>query len=85
LDPRFVDKLRMEGFAPELLESLAGAPVDYLTLMRAAIDNADAVMEALPGAAPELIDYARASGKPFLPCPPADKYADEVATFYASL
>lgn len=85
LDPRFVEKLRMEGFTPEQLAVLGDAPVDYKTLMRIAIDNADAVMEAIPGADPELIEYAKASGKPFLPCPADDNYAGQVAEFYATL
>ncbi|MBD5276811.1 MAG: glycogen/starch synthase [Bacteroides sp.] len=85
-DPRFVEKLRMEGFTDEQLGAIAdGRPVDYRRLMRLAIDNADAVMEALPGADPELVEYARASGKPFLPCPSSENYASEVADFYASL
>ncbi|MDE6497913.1 MAG: glycogen/starch synthase [Muribaculaceae bacterium] len=85
LDERFVEKLRMEGFEPGQLEALAQAPVDYLALMRIAIDNADAIVEALPGAHPDLVEYARASGKPFLACPSAENYAGEVADFYASL
>lgn len=87
LDGRFVEKLRLEGFSDEQLAVLGTEPVDYLTLMRIAIDNADAIVEALPGSAPELIEYAKASGKPFLPLPEdaARPDADVLAGFYASL
>jgi len=84
-DSRFIDKLRMDGFSDEQLAVLGDGSVDHNALMRIAIDNADAVMEALPGADSSLIEYAKASGKPFLPCPKDETYADEVAAFYASL
>ena len=84
LDSRFVEKLRMDGFTDEQLAVLGTAPVDYRTLMRIAIDNADAAMEAMPGADEELIAYAKASGKPFLPWPGTDMAA-ATADFYASL
>lgn len=53
--------------------------------MRIAIDNADAVVEALPGADPELIAYAKASGKPFLECQPEETRAAAIADFYTTL
>ncbi|MBJ2183086.1 MAG: glycogen/starch synthase [Muribaculaceae bacterium] len=85
LDARFVEKLRMDGFTDEQLAVLGDAPVDYRTLMRIAIDNADAVVEALPGADPELIAYAKASGKPFLECQPEETRAAAIADFYTTL
>lgn len=85
LDARLRDKLIMEGFEPEQLAVLGAQPVDYATLMRIAIDNSDALVEALPGVDPEVLDYARASGKPLLSCGADPVSADAVAEFYTTL
>ena len=85
LDPRFKEKLLMDGFTPEQLEVLGDGPVDFRSLMRIAIDNADAIVETLPGADAELLEYAKASGKPFLPYSDEGDRAEAVANFYTSL
>lgn len=85
LDPRFVEKLRLDGFPAEALAALGDKPVDFATLSRLAIDNADAVAEGVEGVDPALIEYARSTGKPFLPRPDAADYAGAYAEFYASL
>ena len=51
------------------MASILNGDIDYVSLMKMAIDNADAVVEASEGVNPELIEYAKASGKPFLPFP----------------
>ncbi len=84
-DPRFREKLLMEGFTPEQLEVLGDTPADHTALMRIAIDNSDAIIEALPGVDAETLAYARASGKPFLSCGDAPVTADAVAEFYSTL
>lgn len=86
LDARLREKLAMDGFSDEQLAVLGDGPVDHATLMRIAIDNSDAIIEALPGVDPEILDYARASGKPFLSCEGAEAIsADAVAEFYNTL
>ena len=35
--------------------------------MKLAIDHSDAIVESSAGVLPELVEYAKASGKPFLP------------------
>lgn len=87
LDPRFVEKLRMDGFTDEQLASLItpDGTVDDLALNKIAIDYADAVVEASEGIDPQLIEYAKASGKPFLPFPGKEDYDGKYAEFYASL
>ena len=85
LDPRMVEKLRLDGFTDEQLAALDGAPVDCRMLNRLAIDHADAVVESSEGVDPELVAYARASGKPFMPYPGAEDYADAYFNFYQSL
>lgn len=46
LDPRMVEKLRMDGFADEDLKSLLDGDVDYKKLNKIAIDYADAVIQS---------------------------------------
>lgn len=85
LDSRFVEKLKMDDFSDDDLKALTGKPVDYKALSRLAIDYADAVVQASPGADPELLEYARQSGKPVLEYPGEDDFAGAYAGFYATL
>lgn len=85
LDPRFREKLKMEGFDDELLKTLGTEAVDFKTLNKFAIDHADAIIQATDDVDPELVEYAKASGKPFMPYPGAENYADAYYNFYASL
>ena len=87
LDPRMVEKLKMDGFTDENLRSLAEADkIDAIALGKIAIDFSDAVVAAVPDAPQELIDYAKASGKPFLDYPgDGDDYVDTYRNFYLSL
>ena len=82
--PDFVKKLRIDDFSDEQLAVLGSEPVDYMRLMKLAIDNADAIIEALPGVNDELLEYAKASGKPFLPYQ-EDSIPQRLAEFYRSL
>ncbi|MDE6224595.1 MAG: glycogen/starch synthase [Muribaculaceae bacterium] len=85
LDSRFVEKLKMSGFDDEHLTSLLAGPVDYIALNKLAIDHSDAIAVASEGVEPELIEYARNSGKPFLEYPGAENRDAAFADFYASL
>lgn len=85
LDPRMQEKLKMEQFSDEDLKTLTDAPVDYIALNKLAIDYADAIVQASPEISPELEEYAKSSGKPFLPYPGDEDYIDAYNDFYASL
>lgn len=85
LDPRMVEKLRLEGLNDEDLASLLGADVDCRMLNKIAIDYADAIVQSTPDVDPELLAYAQASGKPFLPYPGDENYAQAYIDFYKSL
>lgn len=85
LDEKFIDKLKMDGFTAKDLKSITGSPVDYVALSKLAIDYADAVVQSSPNADPELVEYARQSGKPFLPYQSDENPAAAYAEFYNSL
>lgn len=84
LDARFREKLLMDSFSPEDLATLGEGPVDWLTLNKFAIDHADAVAQITEDIPQELIDYAKASGKPFLPFE-EDRDKDTFKEFYRTL
>lgn len=84
-ESRFVEKLKLDGFTDDDLHSLSGADVDYIALNKLAIDNADAVAISSENVNPELIAYARESGKPVLDYPGAEDYAMAYKDFYLSL
>jgi len=67
LDPRFTEKLKMSQFTDEDIACIASAPVDYVALNKLAVNYADAIVESSEDVSPELIEYAKATGKPFLP------------------
>lgn len=66
LDPRFTEKLRMNDLSSEDLNGLNEKEVDFLALNKIAIDYADAVIQMSEDVNPEILEYARSSGKPFL-------------------
>lgn len=85
LDERMFAKLEEDGFKAEWIKQLAGAPVDYKALNRIAIDYSDAVAISSPNVDPELIEYARQSGKPLLEYPGEENYVEAYKAFYTSL
>ena len=85
LDSRFVEKLRLEGFSDEFLKTLGDGPVDFKALSKLAIDHADAIVQSAEDVDPELIEYAKKSGKPFMDFPGEDKYVQSYIEFYKSL
>lgn len=85
LDPRFAEKLKMDGFTDEDIKALGTNPVDFTALSHLAIDYADAVVIANPDADPDLIEYARNAGKVLLDYSEPDVAADNYAKFYNEL
>ena len=89
LDPRFVEKLKMAQFTSDDVAVLGNEPVDFLTLNKIAIDYADAIVQSSPDVDPSLVEYAKASGKPFLPYnPEAESEKDmssDIVEFYSTL
>lgn len=91
LDPRLVDKLKMDGFSDQDIAELASADsIDAVTLGKIAIRYADAVIQAVPEVSDELLEFAKASGKPFMEYPAdtdplSDANIERFHKFYASL
>lgn len=83
-DPAFGRKLQEEGLSEEKVKALE--EYTHRELHKLAIDFADAIAVSSPEADPELIAYAKASGKPVLDypgeCPEA---TDAYYEFYKSL
>ncbi len=87
LDSRMAKKLSMDGFSADDLKSLAATDApDYKALSKLAIDFADGIAQGAENVDPELLEYAKASGKPFLPLTEAgEDRAAAFAGFYESL
>lgn len=85
LDPRMAEKLRLEGFTDDDLKSILDGDVDYIRLNKIAMDYADAIVQSSENIDPVLIEYARQSGKPFLPYTGTEDYIAAYADFYKTL
>ncbi len=86
LNPDLVKKLKTDGINARHLGSLKNTDINHKALNKLAIDFADAIIQGSENIDPELIEYARASGKPFLAYPgPIDTSAPAYAEFYAKL
>lgn len=85
LDPRFIEKLMLDGFTKEDLAEIAEGPVDSLALNKLAIRYADGVAQLMPGVAHELLDYANELGKPLLSYSEDENLAQNYLDFYNSL
>ena len=85
LNERFYEKLKLDGFTDDDLELIANNPVDYITLNKLAIKYSDGVIQATSSVNPELIEYAKSLGKPFMDYPGEENYIDAYAQFYQTI
>ena len=85
LDAQFAEKIANEGVKDEKL-SILSTP-SYENLYRFVIDYADGITVASPKASPELVEYARQSGKPVLEYrePGEEDFFDNYNRFYEEL
>lgn len=85
LDAQFAEKIANEGVKDEKL-SILSTP-SYENLYRFVIDYADGITVASPKASPELVGYARQSGKPVLEYrePDEEDFFDNYNRFYEEL
>ncbi len=85
LDARMQEKLKQEGLTDEDIAALGADAVTWLDLQKLAIDYSDAIVQSADNIMPEVLEYAKASGKPFLPFPGEENYVDSYMEFYKSL
>lgn len=83
LDERLPEKLKLDNVPDEVLAGIK--QFDYISLCKLAIDYSDGVIEAEEGVDSELVEYAKASGKKFLPYPGEEKFVQTYKEFYESL
>ena len=85
LEAHFAEKIANEGVKDEKLAILATP--SYENLYRFVIDYADGITVASAGASPELVEYARSSGKPVLEYrnPGEEDFFDNYNRFYEEL
>ncbi len=86
LDPTMPKKMKMDGVSDKQTGSIRNKTIDHNALCRLAMDHADAIVQGRANVNPELIEYAKNTGKPFLPYPGEDAEAFKAYTeFYDSL
>lgn len=86
LNERFAEKIEADQIDKDAIKSLEDGPVDFIKLNKVAIDHCDAIVMSSENIAPELIEYARQSGKPILEyTPDASEFQSKYAEFYEML
>ncbi|EGJ71241.1 Starch synthase [Bacteroides coprosuis DSM 18011] len=81
-DADFKEKLMLKGIDQEDLKSLGDGPVNYVSLMKFAIDHSDGIIQNSEKVNEEVMEYARKSGKLVLDYQGAEDYADAFDAFY---
>jgi starch synthase len=76
----WLEKLKYDSITEEQLNHLKD--LDYLAIMKTAIDNSDALVMGSIKINDELEAYAKASGKPILPFSNEDQYIEAYNTFF---
>ncbi|VAW28110.1 Similar to glycogen synthase [hydrothermal vent metagenome] len=76
----FIQKIKMNGIPDEALEYYDKA--NYVSLMKGAVDYADAFIVGEESVNPELLKYVQASGKPILEYQGEENYFDAYNQFY---
>jgi starch synthase len=76
----FVDKIKMNGIEDSQLGHYKNG--SYVSLMKGVIDNSDAIIMGSPSINAELLEYAKASGKPMLEYQGEEDYFNAYNDFY---
>ncbi len=83
LDANIKEKIKLEGISDKDLKVLD--PPSFVNLTKLAIDNSDGIIKGSENINPELEEYIKNSGKPYLEYQPEEKYMDAYNEFYDSL
>ena len=76
-------KAKVEGIKDTDLKILN--PANFINLTKLAIDNSDGIIQGSEKINPEIENYIKNSGKPFLEYQPPEQYIDAYNKFYDSL
>lgn len=79
----FDKKMKMNGISPKDVKHLK--TTDYVNLMKTAIDFSDAIIFGSENINPELEEYVKSSGKPFLEYQSPENYVEAYNEFYDNL
>ena len=85
VDERFLTKLKADGISSRDIKKFSALAHDTDLLHRMAIDFSHAVIFQDPDASPELVEYVKESGKPYLTAEQAQSGPDAYADFFKSL
>ena len=80
MNKNFTDKVKLEGISTKDLKHYK--TVNFVNLMKSAIDFSDGLIIGSPSINPEVRDYLKNSDKPFLEFQPMDRYIDAFSDFY---
>jgi len=83
LDIGMINKVKFDGIPAESIADLESP--DYENIIKASILHSDAVIIASENLSPSLTKFIEASGKPFLPFAPKDKFAEAYTAFYKNM
>lgn len=83
----FAGKLRFDGIGdPEIEKIKERGDIDYINLMKLAIDYSDGVIQGSEKASPEIIEYIQEKGVKFLPYDTDfDKRVEMINAFYEEI
>ena len=85
-DERLAEKMKMDGIIPEDVAPIEGKPVDHMALTKLAIAHSHGVIQYSPDINPEILEYIKELGIPFLPYQEDDSnYIERYAEFYKSI
>lgn len=80
LSNSFAKKIKMEGITEKDVKHYKKP--NYINLTKAAIDFSEAIILGSDKIHPEIMEYLKASGKPYLKHQTSDKYIDLYSDFY---
>lgn len=85
IDPTILNKLKADGFTQRDLKKFTSAPEEPFFLQKVAIDNSNAIIISDPNIHPDLLEYVKASGKPYLLVNEGEPDPAKYSEFYDSL
>jgi starch synthase len=80
LNPELINKIKFDGIPQEAISELENP--NYENIIKSSINHSDAVIIASDSLSDSLTKFIEASGKPFLPFVPKDKFAEMYTNFY---